>query len=88
MKQSTVSGVFVESKPHRIPKTLPKLASECTLPMILIWRVKLIISLGDKSMFLKHPIIEGNYRWNNAKSSSEMGKLTEDELVGVGPKTQ
>lgn len=38
-------------------------------------------------MFLKHSIIEGNYRWNNAKAAQRW-KLTEDELVGVGPKTQ
>ena len=37
-------------------------------------------------MFLKHPKIEGNYRWNNARAGQRW-KLTVDELVGVGPKT-
>lgn len=38
-------------------------------------------------MFLKHPIIEGNYRWNNARAGQRW-KLTEDALVGGVPKTQ
>lgn len=43
LKQSTVSGVFVESKVHRILKPCsPKLASEGPLPMILVWGAKLI----------------------------------------------
>ena len=60
LKQSTVSGVFVEDKLHRILKPcLCTLASERKLPMTSVWGAKLITHEETK-VFLKHQITEGN----------------------------